>query len=379
MHNGDNIVLPKVGSDFESLMKKFISPAKKSGYKIYVHYVELNRNKALGRMLSRFAETGRFLEPGLIDEYAPNGRNRIDETYERLKKEGGLDGYSKWNNDVRRNEDPKLIENGGKSAVDFYGLRDGRDGEKVGISDGYSVRFRGASPGDRGDGFMGTVPIDGRSEGQGGIGYGMGEPGGSILEGSSGLLEGQRGRTYADGGAGAIQESRGMAENTSQQKEDERREISVQKLIEQAEGLGLLSDEELCCVKEILEKHEGFPIDGSIIIGIYREKDEDLFLYLNHDFMSYGIRSTADELCNEILKIKDLCHNKVSYNYVDSINRILNSENGRVHSPAYDTYISCCLGGSAGPDCFSSVMYSCGRVKTLTQESNPQNSIKRTR
>jgi hypothetical protein len=207
----------------------------------------------------------------------------------------------------------------------------------------------------------------------------MGEPGGSILEGSSGLLEGQRGRTYADGGAGEIQESKGMAENTSQQKEDERREISVPKLIEQAEGLGLLSDEELCCVKEILEKHEGFPIDGSVIVGIYREKDEDLFLKFDYNCLTQGTWGTADKVCRDILIIlqtQNYMHSKVSYNYVDSVDRILNPEKTKLQTPAYDVYMRC-RHGSVKPDCLNRVMYSDGKVKTL--ESNLQNSIKRTR
>lgn len=108
--NHDNIVLSKVGSN-SAKMEAIIHAARLEGYQVYVHYVELDRNKALGRMLDRFIETGRFLEPELIDGYCnENDGNKIEQCYEELKKGGILDGYSKWNNDVEKGERPVLIE-----------------------------------------------------------------------------------------------------------------------------------------------------------------------------------------------------------------------------------------------------------------------------
>lgn len=82
-----------------------------AGYKVFVHYVEIKRNVALGRMLNRFLEDGRFLDPNLIDKYDnPEIGNKIQSTYDRLKNSKYIDGYSKWNNDVQKGEKPEMIE-----------------------------------------------------------------------------------------------------------------------------------------------------------------------------------------------------------------------------------------------------------------------------
>lgn len=56
-------MLPKVGSDAQKLLNHYINPAKKQGYEVNVHFVDLDKNKALGRLMNRFIETGRFLAP----------------------------------------------------------------------------------------------------------------------------------------------------------------------------------------------------------------------------------------------------------------------------------------------------------------------------
>ena len=113
---GKNIVLPKVGSDANKLLMDYILPAKLQGYKVNVHFVDLDRNKALGRMLNRFINKGRYLAPELIDKYA-NDRdgNRIAKAYAELANSGMVDGMSKWDNDVGYNELPKLKETKGLS------------------------------------------------------------------------------------------------------------------------------------------------------------------------------------------------------------------------------------------------------------------------
>ncbi len=106
----ENIVLPKVGSDVNKI-QSIILKAQKLGYEVNLHYVELPREKALARMINRFLEDGRFLSPKIIDKYNnPVDGNKIENTYEVLKKGGLLNGYSKWNNDVARGENPRLDE-----------------------------------------------------------------------------------------------------------------------------------------------------------------------------------------------------------------------------------------------------------------------------
>ncbi|MCM1551445.1 MAG: zeta toxin family protein, partial [Butyrivibrio sp.] len=88
----ENIVLPKVGSDSTKLLESYIQKAKEEGYRVYVHFADLDRNKTLGRMLSRYCEDGRFLKPELADKYAPviegKTQNCIQEAYEVLKASG---------------------------------------------------------------------------------------------------------------------------------------------------------------------------------------------------------------------------------------------------------------------------------------------------
>ncbi len=107
----ENVVLPKVGSDARKLEKEYIQPAKRNGYSVYVHFVDVPREIALGRMLNRFIEDGRFLEPGLIDKYAnEREENKIEQAYDMLKHSDLIDGCSRWDNDVARGERPYLME-----------------------------------------------------------------------------------------------------------------------------------------------------------------------------------------------------------------------------------------------------------------------------
>lgn len=115
MLKGENIVLPRVGGNYK-VIDQIVSMAKQSGYSVYIHYVELSREKALGRMLDRFINTGRFMAPEIIDKYNNSiDGNKIEKTYEYFKKGGNINGYSKWNNDVGRGESPILIEQSGCS------------------------------------------------------------------------------------------------------------------------------------------------------------------------------------------------------------------------------------------------------------------------
>lgn len=109
VRNGENITYPRVGGDCDELTD-IIAAVKKQGYSIYIHFNELDRNKALGRMINRFLETGRYIKPELVTKYG----NGISATYETLKNRSELvDGFSKWNNDVPLGCRPKLIEYSG--------------------------------------------------------------------------------------------------------------------------------------------------------------------------------------------------------------------------------------------------------------------------
>lgn len=112
IRNGENITYPRVGGDYDELVN-IVAAAKKHGYSVYVHYNELDRNKALGRLINRFLETGRYIKPELITRYSSG----ISNTYEQIKKATSLiDGFSKWSNDVPIGCRPKLMEYSGSCA-----------------------------------------------------------------------------------------------------------------------------------------------------------------------------------------------------------------------------------------------------------------------
>lgn len=109
VRKGENITYPRVGGDCDELTD-IIAAVKKQGYSVYIHFNELDRNKALGRMINRFLETGRYIKPELVTKYG----NGISATYETLKNRSELvDGFSKWSNDVPLGCRPKLIEYSG--------------------------------------------------------------------------------------------------------------------------------------------------------------------------------------------------------------------------------------------------------------------------
>ena len=89
---GKNIVVPIVGSDYIKLKRLYIDGLRQKGYKVYVHMADINPNVAAGRNLRRFAETGRFVDLAATSfKYG----NKPREVFERVKKEGIADGYSR--------------------------------------------------------------------------------------------------------------------------------------------------------------------------------------------------------------------------------------------------------------------------------------------
>ncbi len=111
LENRDNIVLPKVGSDYEKLKENYVDKAIKAGYQVNLHYVELARSKSRGRMINRFLEEGRFLEPGIIDKYFDeNSMSKIERTFNQFIEGGKIHEYSKWSNDVKRGERSILLD-----------------------------------------------------------------------------------------------------------------------------------------------------------------------------------------------------------------------------------------------------------------------------
>lgn len=110
MANGDNIVLPVVGHSIDGILTDAAN-FKNQGYTVNVHYLELDGSKAMGRALNRFLEDGRYIDPSYL---AKMSDGKINTNYAALKGEENIDGYSHWDNDVKKGEHPKLLEDSGE-------------------------------------------------------------------------------------------------------------------------------------------------------------------------------------------------------------------------------------------------------------------------
>ena len=111
LERNENIVFPKVGGSVSSI-SAYLNQARSYGYKIYLHFVHLQREKVYNRLLNRLINSGRYVEPELIDKYYPLDRgNLCKSTFDELKEDKTLiSGYSEWNNDVDLGERPILID-----------------------------------------------------------------------------------------------------------------------------------------------------------------------------------------------------------------------------------------------------------------------------
>ena len=97
---GQNIVIPRIGEPPESILEQ-MKTAKDAGYTVNIHYMDLDPNKALGRMLGRFVYSGRYMEPEIMARYlGKDGENKMHDAYETLRDSEYCDGYSEWTNDV---------------------------------------------------------------------------------------------------------------------------------------------------------------------------------------------------------------------------------------------------------------------------------------
>ena len=119
---GKNVVIPIVGSSYAKLKDEYIDDLRQKGYKVYVHMADINPNVAAGRNLRRFAETGRFVD---LEVTSFKYGNKPREVFERVKKEGVSDGYSRIDTTVFPG---RQVEGTEDISHDRRGLRRGRKG-----------------------------------------------------------------------------------------------------------------------------------------------------------------------------------------------------------------------------------------------------------
>jgi hypothetical protein len=105
---GDNIVLPLVGKNPERV-RAAAQALKDAGYDIHLHYNHLDPELTAGRAVSRFQETGRFVDPHYVfNEVGLKPKA----SYDILKKDELFETYKHYDNNVPRGEKPRLVEQG---------------------------------------------------------------------------------------------------------------------------------------------------------------------------------------------------------------------------------------------------------------------------
>lgn len=101
---GENIVLPIVGGDYNKLVSQ-IEHFRSAGYTVAVHYCDLPFNKALGRALGRYLNTGRYIPIDILYQYG----DAPAENFKKLVQDGVVNEYSEYSNDVGFGEKPRLL------------------------------------------------------------------------------------------------------------------------------------------------------------------------------------------------------------------------------------------------------------------------------
>lgn len=106
--NGDNIVFPRLGKKL-STMQELLDKLNKLGYETHVHFMDLPVHESAKRSVSRFEETGRFVDPDYIVNVVANKPATV---YDDIKTYKGVQTYEKYTNDVPFGEKPILLEKG---------------------------------------------------------------------------------------------------------------------------------------------------------------------------------------------------------------------------------------------------------------------------
>lgn len=146
--NGDNLILSKTTTDPAKLSRTLMA-AQKQGYTCYLHAIDLNPNKAMGRMLERYRTTGRYIPPEIaMEKMGPNDENLILYAFAQVANDKDLcAGWTLWSNDVEFGEPSVLL---GRSKDDdpvIDALTEGADEDRsriIGVEPESEEQARGA-------------------------------------------------------------------------------------------------------------------------------------------------------------------------------------------------------------------------------------------
>lgn len=135
LENGDNIVLPIVGSKVSSIEKR-IAAAKEFGYEVHLRLCSLPPAKAAARNMIRFVNTGRFVD---LAQTSLKYLNGPAEAFEAVIQKGEIDGYTEVSNDVKRGENPAFIRGEEDISYDWRDNGEGRRGFLENVRGGEST------------------------------------------------------------------------------------------------------------------------------------------------------------------------------------------------------------------------------------------------
>ena len=108
MENGDNVVLPRVGSE-TGYVQELLDKLKEAGYTTELYLVDLDPELAADRVVTRFLETGLFVDPAYV-------LNRVGtkprESFEELKGHPAVARFTWLDQDVPFGQPPNVVEEG---------------------------------------------------------------------------------------------------------------------------------------------------------------------------------------------------------------------------------------------------------------------------
>jgi hypothetical protein len=106
LDNNDNMILPVIGKNLDK-MRRLIALLNQEGFEVNLRLMDISPESAAKRGISRWKETGRFVDPNyIVNEVGL----KPQQNFAILKSEGGLNSYEHYNNDVPKGERPRLIE-----------------------------------------------------------------------------------------------------------------------------------------------------------------------------------------------------------------------------------------------------------------------------
>lgn len=105
---GDNMVLPLVGKNPDRI-RDAVGLLSAHGYEVHLHYVDLDPAEAAMRAVTRYQETGRFVDP----DYVLKVGKSPEMTYNAIKSDPRVASYEAYSNDVPFGSQPVLLERGG--------------------------------------------------------------------------------------------------------------------------------------------------------------------------------------------------------------------------------------------------------------------------